>query len=928
MDLLRAAARAARGEAPEGLPEGLLRFHLEYPGAPDLAAERSRLAALLGADGFVLRLLPPGDDPALLLLEFPGIMREQSPALLFAEAEELVDALGLVSCVPETDAGWVNGDELGRDMPESVEGLVARFCDSQAPHPADPHWSVKAVRADRAWARFGTQGEGIVVAQPDTGVASHREIDLGVDLSAGIDIMKGSGPPIDPLTMKGGNPGHGTATSSCVVSSPDGRMVGTAPGARLVPIRCINAVVLTGGAATAAAIDHAVKVGAHVITMSLGGPIPFPALRRAIQRAVDAGVIVLAAAGNCVKIVVYPGWDRNIIGVAGVDEHDRPWKGSCRGPAVDISAPGEHVWVARRSRPDDADQALASPGQGTSFAVATTAGVVALWLAHHGVAQVRAEAARRGITAAALARSALIATARKPSPWPGGMGAGVVDAEALLALPLSAIPAAAAKADHHPVGESTGIDLDRHGAEAGFLMFDAEQRADPARTMALESPVVPTPSPQLRAALKAAGHAELFAAPAIITGPATPEMSPRKALRILAGPHPDGKGGVVESTAGTTEAAARAFLSGDGRDEIVGLAETVLKGLDPARDSSQAVTALRKDVLARTPGVLKAIGEGKAIHRMAPEERFATEALIRMTGRPAMRIRNGALDPQHPEMGDWVTSLVGTAAEKWLKPLLAAVGRIDLQDADGRQLHAGTGTVVADGLVMTNRHVLDAVADPLPGGGFVLRGPVSIIFDDDAKDERQRFALTQVVAAGAERIGRHVDLGRLDMAFFAIAPSNDAGAAPPPPAPVAGPMPSDYSDRVVVVGYPARPGAGAVIDPDTGQPAVSMIDRLAEIYQDEYGVKYLSPGEVEAAVGALAQDPRGWAFSHDATTLGGNSGSPVLELETKHLCGLHFGGGPLRQNLAHGLEAVKALAERERVIDPQVIARLFRRGDG
>ena len=111
-------------------------------------------------------------------------------------------------------------------------------------------------------------------------------------------------------------------------------------------------------------------------------------------------------------------------------------------------------------------------------------------------------------------------------------------------------------------------------------------------------------------------------------------------------------------------------------------------------------------------------------------------------------------------------------------------------------------------------------------------------------------------------------------------------------------------NRIAVVGYPAPPGSNAVIDPATQRVSLEMIDRLAALFQNRYGVKYLSPGVIDAKVGEVTGDPQGWAFAHDATTLGGNSGSPVLAFESMRLCGIHFGGMPLRQNLAHGLAKV------------------------
>ena len=85
------------------------------------------------------------------------------------------------------------------------------------------------------------------------------------------------------------------------------------------------------------------------------------------------------------------------IAVAGVNFDDAPLDGSCRGPDVDISAPAQNVYRASIGQP------ASGQGQGTSFAVALTAGVVACWLAHHGRAQIITEARRRGETVQAMA---------------------------------------------------------------------------------------------------------------------------------------------------------------------------------------------------------------------------------------------------------------------------------------------------------------------------------------------------------------------------------------------------------------------------------------------------------------------------------------------------------------------------------------------
>ncbi|OWK22165.1 hypothetical protein AJ88_15620 [Mesorhizobium amorphae CCBAU 01583] len=142
----------------------------------------------------------------------------------------------------------------------------------------------------------------------------------------------------------------------------------------------------------AKAVDHAVNISAHVITMSLGG-IWSRSLRRAIRKAVEHDVIVIAAAGNCVGLVVWPAAFDDVIAVGGSNVADQMWKGSSHGSKIDFCAPAEFVWRADRKSAADS-KGKVSGGQGTSFAAALTAGVAALWLSHFDRAAVIVEARR------------------------------------------------------------------------------------------------------------------------------------------------------------------------------------------------------------------------------------------------------------------------------------------------------------------------------------------------------------------------------------------------------------------------------------------------------------------------------------------------------------------------------------------------------
>ena len=68
---------------------------------------------------------------------------------------------------------------------------------------------------------------------------------------------------------------------------------------------------------------------------------------------------------------------------------------------------------------------------------------------------------------------------------------------------------------------------------------------------------------------------------------------------------------------------------------------------------------------------------------------------------------------------------------------------------------------------------------------------------------------------------------------------------------------------------------------------------MQQIFMDVYNVKRLQPGEVRSFQAVELPE-----FVHDCSTLGGNSGSPVFDLESHNVVGLHFGGKYLEGNHA------------------------------
>jgi len=430
------ALTAATLEVPEDVQAGPARFALVLHAVQDPVAVAAAITAVtMPLGGRVTQL--SALDLRALVLELPGRVFGLDETAAFAAAYVLAEGFALEAAEPDLPTALFPDGTPVREGQESVSDLMPWCWAPEVPAlNTNPLWALRTMRVPEAWAfseehQRPSRGEGVVIAQPDTGITKHPEL-ADVLAVPGYDMLSGDADPTDPLNYFG-NKGHGTGTASVVVSPETLTVTGSAPRARHMAIRAIETVYRVQQVSVAQAIDWAVEHGAQVITMSLGGIFSI-ALERALRRAVEADVIVLAAAGNCVKWVVWPARFDDCIAVAGTNIDDMPWRGTCRGPAVDISAPGENV--IRAALTGDHPSGFGQ-GQGTSFAVALTAGVAALWLAHHGRANLVAAARARGETLQVMFRRLVRATARRPDGWDiFEMGAGVVDARALLAADL------------------------------------------------------------------------------------------------------------------------------------------------------------------------------------------------------------------------------------------------------------------------------------------------------------------------------------------------------------------------------------------------------------------------------------------------------------------------------------------------------------
>ncbi len=272
--------------------------------------------------------------------------------------------------------------------------------------PPDPAWNVqdglREIDADAAW-DLTTGSAAVTVAVVDTGIDSDQA-DFAGRLTAGWDFVNGDGDPED-------DNGHGTAAASLIGAAANSRgIAGLCWTCRIMPLKALGSDGAGYLSDAALAIAWAVDHGADVVNLSLGAPGDSTALRMALQQAQDAGVLVVASAGNDGSTArQWPAADPRAVGVAALDGTARA-DYSNHGGWVDIAAPGCNP--AYRN-----DGALVT-FCGTSSSAPLVSGVAAL--------------VRAGAPDAPLAaqRAALTGTA---TPLGAGLGAGRVDADAAIA---------------------------------------------------------------------------------------------------------------------------------------------------------------------------------------------------------------------------------------------------------------------------------------------------------------------------------------------------------------------------------------------------------------------------------------------------------------------------------------------------------------
>ena len=284
-------------------------------------------------------------------------------------------------------------------------------------------YGLDIVESDQAHAI--TTGGGAVVAVIDSGVrASHQ--DLQGRLLPGFDFVDNDNDPNVPASADG----HGTHVLG-IAGANEGNGVGVssvAPGAMYIPVRVLGDDGSGSSDDVAQGIDFAVARGADVINLSLGDQLgavaSSPEFSDAIARALDAGRVVVAAAGNTgLPVCEQPSGQGRLLCVGSVDENRQRSFFSSFGVGLGITAPGGSATLLGRDIVSTFNESDASYSElaGTSQAAPHVAGVAALLVS-------------RGVRGQAAVQRILATASDAGAPGPDAeYGAGIVNARRAVA---------------------------------------------------------------------------------------------------------------------------------------------------------------------------------------------------------------------------------------------------------------------------------------------------------------------------------------------------------------------------------------------------------------------------------------------------------------------------------------------------------------
>jgi subtilisin family serine protease len=338
----------------------------------------------------------------------------------------LSDDIGAVHALPVAVGQECAALEMLRRHPDvafTELDYAVHAVETDSVMPNDPDWANQwgpaKIEAPTAW-DVTTGTSDAIIAIVDTGVElGHEDLvdnlwanpgeipDNGLDDDGNgktDDIWGWRFYHVSPLISGEDNSvaddnGHGTHVAGIAGAGINNGLgvAGMAGGSKLMVVKVLDAVGDGWYSDLAQGIVYAVDNGARIINLSLGGAPHSDLLQWAVNYAHDRGALLVAASGNGVGGVLYPGACEHVMTVSATDQDDDLRSDSRHGPQVDVAAPGTAIYSTGWSGSCPSGYCYMS---GTSMATPHASGLAALiWSARPDLASLQVTSA---ITATAV----------------------------------------------------------------------------------------------------------------------------------------------------------------------------------------------------------------------------------------------------------------------------------------------------------------------------------------------------------------------------------------------------------------------------------------------------------------------------------------------------------------------------------------------
>lgn len=352
-----------------------------------------------------------------------SLVRFSSPSA--AQAFLSLNQLDQSALIPSTGSTYLVNRTLTKlQFPAGSEGFPnRRYQALLIPNDASysSQWHLPKIAAPSAWDTNTGAASATKIAVIDTGFAlTHQDLSASWATNAGevgagketngidddgngkIDDWRGWDFVCNNNSPQAGDtdcdsaPGNAAASHGTLTSGAAGAATNNGVGVasldwnvKVLPLQALGDDGSGSTADVAAAIDYAVSQGAKVISLSLGSTSVDNYLRQRIDAAISAGVLVIAAAGNCGDAnswflqgcdyqgqMLDPANYGPVLAVGATDSNDNRASFSSYGNTLDVMAPGSNIYSTNWTSGNQTSSY--GSASGTSLATPIVSGLAAL----------------------------------------------------------------------------------------------------------------------------------------------------------------------------------------------------------------------------------------------------------------------------------------------------------------------------------------------------------------------------------------------------------------------------------------------------------------------------------------------------------------------------------------------------------------------